>query len=493
VDDYAGRVLADRYRLPLPPSDEYEFAETRAFDTYSGHEVLVRQVPLPEIVDAEVLDADGLAGAAVPRRTQGGRSGRATRRPADPAVRRAVEAAQAAAQIPDHPRLDQVFDVFAEDGSLWIVSERVAARPLAALLAEKPLTPYRAAEIASDVLTALRVLHAHGWTHRNITVRTVLVCEDGRVVLTGLASGAAEEALCGYAPVPEPEPDTADDAEPDDVPGPLAGPGERPRHVVRLCVVSCVGLRLRYRRVAAQRLLGRAGRQSGEDDTPVLADEHRAHRDVPVRPAVGVQDTQGGEDVGGDLGRPVRRERLLREQRRQRPGRHAFAHYPQRAVLGEDVEDLVQPGVVGNLRGRLGRLDRPPDRRVCGAPCRPAAPAALGTPRHRRAGEAVRVEHLGVDDLWQRHLPHQDFMAAVGVERTRLREFVLVGRRQRQAVAVGEHPSRIVVHDASPSALSPGRYRNNARSRQIRSLTGLLSLRTVRGFSRYVSWVSPWG
>ena len=50
------------------------------------------------------------------------------------------------------------------------------------------------------MLTALRVLHAHGWTHRNITVRTVLVCDDGRVVLTGLAAGAAEEALCGYDP-----------------------------------------------------------------------------------------------------------------------------------------------------------------------------------------------------------------------------------------------------------------------------------------------------
>ncbi|NUK05935.1 protein kinase [Streptomyces lunaelactis] len=199
MDDYAGRVLADRYRLPLPPSDAYELVETRAFDTYSGQEVLVRQVPLPEVVDAEVLDADGMAGAAVPRRTHG----RMTRRPTDPAVRRAVDAAQAAASIPDHPRLDQVFDVFAEGGSLWIVSERVAARPLAALLAEKPLSPYRAAEVASDVLTALRVLHAHGWTHRNITVRTVLVCDDGRVVLTGLASGAAEEALCGYAPVPE--------------------------------------------------------------------------------------------------------------------------------------------------------------------------------------------------------------------------------------------------------------------------------------------------
>ncbi|MER6994600.1 protein kinase [Streptomyces sp. NPDC000410] len=200
MDDYAGRVLADRYRLPLPPSDAYELVETRAFDTYSGQEVLVRQLPLPEVVDAEVLDPDGSGRAVAPRRV----SGRATRRPTDPAVRRAVEAAQAAAQIPDHPRLDQVFDVFAEGGSLWIVSELVAARPLAALLAERPLTPYRAAEIGSDVLTALRALHAHGWTHRNITVRTVLVCDDGRVVLTGLAAGAAEEALCGYAPVPEP-------------------------------------------------------------------------------------------------------------------------------------------------------------------------------------------------------------------------------------------------------------------------------------------------
>ncbi|MFE5936426.1 serine/threonine protein kinase [Streptomyces sp. NPDC056470] len=202
MDDYAGRVLADRYRLPVPPQDAYELVETRAFDTYSGQEVLVHQVPLPEVIDAEVVDEDGTG--FTPHRPA---SGRATRRPADPAVRRAVEAAQAAAQIPDHPLLDQVFDVFAEAGSLWIVSELIAARPLAALLAERPLSPYRAAEIGSDVLTALRALHAHGWTHRNITPRTVLVCDDGRVLLTGLAAGAAEEALCGYAPVPLAEDD----------------------------------------------------------------------------------------------------------------------------------------------------------------------------------------------------------------------------------------------------------------------------------------------
>ncbi|MFJ6084113.1 protein kinase [Streptomyces sp. NPDC092369] len=212
MDDYAGRVLADRYRLPLPPSDEYELTETRAFDTYSGQEVLVRQVPLPEVVEAEVLDDQGLP-EGFTARDRGARRPQTRgepRRPTDPAVRRAVDAAQAAARIPDHPRLDQVFDVFAEGGSLWIVSELVPARPLAALLAEKPLTPYRAAEVASDVLMALRVLHAHGWVHRNITVRTVLVCDDGRVMLTGLAVGAAEEALCGYDPVPAADDDGVD-------------------------------------------------------------------------------------------------------------------------------------------------------------------------------------------------------------------------------------------------------------------------------------------
>ncbi|WKX72072.1 protein kinase [Streptomyces sp. XD-27] len=201
MDDYAGRILADRYRLPLPPSDAHEPhepAETRAFDTYSGQEVLVRQIPLPEVVEAEVVGDPG-------ERPGGGRSPRtvrAARGSDDPLVRRAIDAATAAAAIPDHPRLDQVFHVFAEAGSLWIVSEFVAGRPLAALLAGRPLSPHRAAEIAADVLTALRALHAHGWIHRNITARTVLICDDGRAMLTGLAAGAAQEALCGYDPRP---------------------------------------------------------------------------------------------------------------------------------------------------------------------------------------------------------------------------------------------------------------------------------------------------
>ncbi|MFJ5798990.1 protein kinase [Streptomyces decoyicus] len=202
MDEYAGRVLAERYRLPLRPLGDDEFSETRAFDTFSGQEVLVRQVPLPEVVEAEVVGAE--AAGPAERSSGGGRSGAARvtagvayRSPRDPTVRRAVEAATTAAQLADHPRLEQVFDVFAQDGSLWIVSELLTARPLSALLAGRPLSPHRAAEIAADLLTALRVLHANGWLHRNITARTVLVCEDGRAILTGLAAGAAQEALCG--------------------------------------------------------------------------------------------------------------------------------------------------------------------------------------------------------------------------------------------------------------------------------------------------------
>ncbi|MEE1928002.1 serine/threonine protein kinase [Streptomyces sp. TRM 70351] len=217
MDEFAGRLLADRYRLPQTPSEEYELRESVAYDTASGQDVVVRQVPLPEVVDAEVLGGSGLAGWA---------AGRATREPADPGVRRAVEAALAAARIPDHPRLDQVFDVFVEDDGLWVVSELVAGRPLDAVLADRPLTPHRAAEIAADLLAALSAVHTYGWTHRNITARSVLICDDGRALLTGLASGAAEEALCGYDPLPADGPVAS--GEPMAPDGPVAPPEAGP-------------------------------------------------------------------------------------------------------------------------------------------------------------------------------------------------------------------------------------------------------------------------
>lgn len=205
--EYAGRLLGGRYRLPRAADDVAGPDGFRAYDTASGQEVVARRVLLPEVVEAEFADDGGATG----RREQApGEDGGATRGPADTAVRRAVDAAQAALRIPDHPRLDQVYDVFVEGDELWIVSELLGARPLSELITERPLSPHRAAEIAADVLAALRSVHRQGWVHRNVTPRTVVVCEDGRAMLTGLAAGAAEEALCGLDPLPGASPPAAE-------------------------------------------------------------------------------------------------------------------------------------------------------------------------------------------------------------------------------------------------------------------------------------------
>ncbi|MGW1840036.1 protein kinase [Streptomyces sp. NPDC002067] len=221
MERYAGRVLAERYRLPLRPGGGDGATAFRALDTLSSQEVLLRQVPLPEVVEAEFADA---APGGWPGAGRAGAAREAPRDPRDPVVRRAFLAATRAAELPDHPLLDQVFDVFVADGSLWIAGELIAARPLAALLAEGPLAPQRAAEIGADVLTALRALHARGWVHRNVTDRTVLICDDGRAVLSGLAAGAAQEALCGTEPMPLAAPAVA--VPPARGPEPEGGAGE---------------------------------------------------------------------------------------------------------------------------------------------------------------------------------------------------------------------------------------------------------------------------
>ncbi|MFF7383467.1 protein kinase [Streptomyces griseoluteus] len=375
MDDYAGRVLADRYRLPLPPSDEYELTETYAFDTYSGQEVLVRQVPLPEVVEAEVIDAEGLPEGFTARergrRAPAARS--ATRTPRDPAVRRAVEAAQAAARIPDHPRLDQVFDVFAEGGSLWIVSEAVSARPLSALLAEQPLSPYRAAEVAADVVMALRVLHAHGWTHRNITSRTVLVCDDGRVMLTGLAVGAAEEALCGYDPVP------AQDG-PEDHPLPdqrQPGGSVVPRTAATAAVADTDPEAARRAAIQARVAGGLPAPAGGDSGAPAPA---------PPRPVESGDDIRAAR-AGAIAAYRAGARAAARVQESQRGGRAALpgARTPAEGEIAEEGGN--PPGHVADPYGVAGRPwhGAAPRRAQPEAappyPLNPARPGVPGPPR----------------------------------------------------------------------------------------------------------------
>ncbi|WP_052440978.1 hypothetical protein [Streptacidiphilus anmyonensis] len=168
-----GRLLAERYQL----TDRRRAGAVEARDLRSGAPVLLEAVPLPELV----TPFDQAAGPG----------------PDDARQLALRHATTAAGAVPDHPRLGQSFQVFAEDGYLWVAGEWLAGVPLAQLLERGPMSPYRAAEVAYDVSAGLEAVHRAGLVHGNLTPATVTVCEDGAALLGGLAVAAAQEALCG--------------------------------------------------------------------------------------------------------------------------------------------------------------------------------------------------------------------------------------------------------------------------------------------------------
>ncbi|MCP2340240.1 tRNA A-37 threonylcarbamoyl transferase component Bud32 [Actinomadura rupiterrae] len=105
------------------------------------------------------------------------------------ACRRMVEEARATAAL-RHPGVVQVFDILMEDGRPWIIMEYLKARSLHAVLAQDGRLPAaRAAEVGLALLSVLRTAHTAGILHRDVKPSNVLLCDDGRVLLTdfGLA------------------------------------------------------------------------------------------------------------------------------------------------------------------------------------------------------------------------------------------------------------------------------------------------------------------
>ncbi|ROO90997.1 serine/threonine protein kinase [Actinocorallia herbida] len=89
-----------------------------------------------------------------------------------------------------HAGTAAVHDVLVAGGRPWLVMEFVDAPNLQQVIDEEgPLDPARAAEIGRQLCAVLRAAHAAGLLHRDVKPSNVLVCPDGRVVLTdfGLA------------------------------------------------------------------------------------------------------------------------------------------------------------------------------------------------------------------------------------------------------------------------------------------------------------------
>ncbi|MFC9971679.1 serine/threonine-protein kinase [Spirillospora sp. NPDC127200] len=155
--------LAGRYRLLEPVGSGGVGTVWRAYDQTLDREVAIKELRLPP-------------GQPRSRRRL--------------LCRRLLEEARATAAL-RHPGVVAVHDVLEEDGRPWIVMDFENARSLHRVLAEDgPLLPERAAEIGAAVLAVLCAAHAAGILHRDVKPSNVLLCEDGRVLLTdfGLAA-----------------------------------------------------------------------------------------------------------------------------------------------------------------------------------------------------------------------------------------------------------------------------------------------------------------
>jgi eukaryotic-like serine/threonine-protein kinase len=100
--------------------------------------------------------------------------------------------AQAAASL-SNPGVVAVYDTGMQDRTPFIVMEFVEGRTLKeAILAEGPLYPGRAAEIAADVCSALAAAHARGLVHRDVKPPNVMLAPGGRVKLMDLGIARAD-------------------------------------------------------------------------------------------------------------------------------------------------------------------------------------------------------------------------------------------------------------------------------------------------------------
>ncbi|WP_260613867.1 serine/threonine-protein kinase, partial [Streptomyces sp. WAC07061] len=170
MTDDRGRLLAGRYRLAALLGQGGMGTVWRAHDEQLDREVALKELRLPEGLDAAGQQAW---------------------------IARLDREARAAAR-PKHPGVITVHDRIAdEDGRPWIVMELVRGRSLDDLVKEDgPLPPARVALIGRQVLDALRAVHATGVVHRDIKPANVLL-EGDRVVLTdfGIASVEGEPGL----------------------------------------------------------------------------------------------------------------------------------------------------------------------------------------------------------------------------------------------------------------------------------------------------------
>ena len=131
--------------------------------------------------------------------------------------------ARAAAKLPPHPHIAQVYDFGEKDENgaclPYVVMELVSGRTLQERVADGPLPPRTVFRICGEVALALEAAHAEGVVHRDINPANVIVTPAGaKVVDFGIAAAAGpgkpEDVVLGTPAYLAPERLIGDSVEP---------------------------------------------------------------------------------------------------------------------------------------------------------------------------------------------------------------------------------------------------------------------------------------
>ncbi|GIL29651.1 serine/threonine-protein kinase [Actinocatenispora comari] len=153
----AGAVIGGRYTLHELIGSGGMGAVWRAWDDLLRRDVAIKEVLLPPGIPADER-------AALYERT--------------------LREARAAASL-SHPSVVRMYDVVQDADRPWLVMELLQARSIADMITRNgPLPPRAVAKIGLSVLGALEAAHSAGVLHRDVKPANVLICSDGRCVLT---------------------------------------------------------------------------------------------------------------------------------------------------------------------------------------------------------------------------------------------------------------------------------------------------------------------
>ncbi len=106
-------------------------------------------------------------------------------------LRRFTLEAQSAGAL-NHPNILAIFDIGAQDGAPYMVSELLEGESLRARMTRGKLSATRAVDVARQIASGLAAAHGKGITHRDIKPENLFVTKDGRVKILdfGLAKVA---------------------------------------------------------------------------------------------------------------------------------------------------------------------------------------------------------------------------------------------------------------------------------------------------------------